>query len=166
MIEKVILGLGSNAGNRFLNISRTLKLISLSRNLDILKLSSIYETEPWGFKNQNNFLNCVAVCICRARPYTLLKELKSIEIAAGRMKRKRWRERESDIDILFYGRRVIIGKKLIIPHPEIQFRNFVLFPLNEIVPGFIHPVLKRSVRYLYMHSSDQCKVSVYKRQVI
>jgi dihydroneopterin aldolase / 2-amino-4-hydroxy-6-hydroxymethyldihydropteridine diphosphokinase len=166
MIEKVILGFGSNTGNRFMNISFSLRLIYLSRNFDILKLSRIYETEPWGFKNQNNFLNCAAVCLYRGGPFQLLDELKMIEKMTGRVKRAKWREREADIDILFYGNQTVKEKGLEIPHPYLQYRNFVLTPLNEIIPEFVHPVLGETVRYLYKHSRDKCEVSLFKKQVI
>lgn len=131
MIEKVVLGFGSNAGNRFLNIRRAIRLVYLSHNFDILKPSLVYETEPWGFKSQNNYLNCAAVCLCRTKPLQLLEELKEFEIRLGRVKRRKWREREIDIDILFYGDKFIKERGLEIPHPFLQYRNFVLKPLRN-----------------------------------
>jgi len=166
MIEKVILGFGSNAGNRFLNIKKAVKHVYLSRDFDILKLSSIYETEPWGFINQNNFLNCTAVCLYRSSPFRLLENLKEIEKLCGRLKREKWREREIDIDILFYGDKVVREKGLRIPHPRLQDRNFVLMPLNDLIPGYVHPVLGSTIQHLYMHTTDICKVMLYKKQLI
>jgi 2-amino-4-hydroxy-6-hydroxymethyldihydropteridine diphosphokinase len=165
MIEKVILGFGSNAGSRFQNIKKAVRLVYLSPEIDILKLSPVYETEPWGFKNQNYFLNCVVVCLSRLQPLELLVKLKKIELIVGRIRRDKWREREIDIDILFYGDRIIFKRGLIVPHPRLQRRNFVLRPLVDLIPGYIHPVLLSPVRYLYRHSPDDSKVSLYKRQL-
>jgi 2-amino-4-hydroxy-6-hydroxymethyldihydropteridine diphosphokinase len=162
MIEKIVLSLGSNVGNRLVYINKALKLISLSPDFDILAISQIYETEPWGFKNQNNFLNCVLVCLYRSSALKLIGEVKKIENIIGRKFKYRWMPREIDIDILFFGSREFRGKNLIIPHPRIQHRNFVLKPLEDLIPDFVHPVLKKTIRYLYLHSKDSCKVKLYK----
>jgi len=166
MIKRVVLGLGSNVGNRLGNIKKTLKLISLSQNFDILAVSPLYETEPWGFKNQKKFINCAVVCLCRSRPPELLYELLRIEKKAGRKSRKRWMPREIDIDVLFFGDRKFRSKSLIIPHSLIQHRNFVLKPLADLIPEFVHPVLKRTIRNLYRHSKDTCRVKLYKFQLL
>lgn len=165
MLEKVVLGLGSNVGNRLNYIKKTLRLISLSRNFDILAISPLYETEPWGFKNQNNFLNCVTVCFYRSDPLKLAEEIKKIESRAGRKFRGRWQPREIDIDILFFGRGKFRFKNLIIPHFQIQNRNFVLKPLADLIPEFVHPVLKRTMRYLYGCTKDIGKIKLYKSQL-
>jgi 2-amino-4-hydroxy-6-hydroxymethyldihydropteridine diphosphokinase len=166
MIEIVILGFGSNTGNRFLNIKKAVSHVYLSRDFDILKLSRIYETEPWGFKNQNNFLNCAAVCLYRSSPFRLLENIEEIEKLCGRVEREKWQEREIDIDILFYGDKIVNEKRLRIPHPILQDRNFVLKPLNDLIPGFVHPVLGRTIQNLYRHTTDICKVMLYKKQLI
>jgi 2-amino-4-hydroxy-6-hydroxymethyldihydropteridine diphosphokinase len=166
MMEKVVLGLGSNVGDRPGNIKKALKLISLSQNFDILAVSPVYETEPWGFKNQKKFINCAVICLCRSRPPGLLEELFMIEKKAGRKSRKRWMPREIDIDVLFYGNRKFRGKNLIIPHSRIQHRNFVLKPLTDLIPEFIHPVLKKTISHLYRHSKDTCRVKLFKYQLL
>ncbi len=158
MSEKAVLGFGSNIGNRLLNIKRALKTLSLSKDLNLLAVSGIYETEPWGYKKQNCFLNCAGVFLCRLNPAELLDLLKRYEVKAGRKDNARWQAREIDIDILFYGNKIINKNKLQIPHPYIQQRNFVLKPLVELIPGFIHPKLNKSIKSLYASSKDNCKV--------
>jgi 2-amino-4-hydroxy-6-hydroxymethyldihydropteridine diphosphokinase len=166
MLEKVILGLGSNVGNRFLNIGKAIENIHFSSNFSILAISPVYETEPWGFKNQNNFLNCVIIILCRLRPGVLLKELKDIENQIGRQKREKWKQREIDIDVLFYGSEVYKSKDLIIPHPQLPDRNFVLIPLADLIPDFIHPVSKKKVKDILRASKDNTGVILYKKQLL
>ena len=152
MLEEAVLGFGSNIGNRFLNIKSALRTLSLNKDLNLLAVSKIYETEPWGFKKQNCFLNCAAVFMCRLEPIEFLKLLKSYEASAGRKDNTKWQAREIDIDILFYGNRIINNNRLKVPHPYIKQRNFVLKPLVELIPGFIHPELKKSIKNLYAGS--------------
>ncbi|HMQ78861.1 MAG TPA: 2-amino-4-hydroxy-6-hydroxymethyldihydropteridine diphosphokinase [Ignavibacteria bacterium] len=154
----VVLGFGSNIGNRFRNINFALKTLALNKSLNLLKVSDIYETEPWGFKKQRSFFNCAAVFRCRLQPLELLRLAKSVEKKAGRTSSPAWQARKLDIDILFYGGCVIHNKLLKIPHQYLECRNFVLKPLVDIIPGFIHPVLKKSILDLYNSSRDICKV--------
>lgn len=158
MLELVVLGFGSNIGNRFLNIKSALKILSLNKDLNLLAVSKIYETEPWGYKKQNYFLNCAAVFLCRLEALKLLELLKSYEINAGRKDNTKWRAREIDIDILFYGNRIINNSKITVPHPYIKQRNFVLIPLVELIPRFIYPGLNKSIKNIYTGSKDNCKV--------
>ena len=157
-MEKVVLGLGSNLGNRNLFIRKAIKEISLLKGIVILSRSSVYQAEPWGFKDQGNFLNCTLVCLCKQRYLELLKNLKKIEMKLGRKKRGKWAPREIDIDILFFGNHIIKNKTIEIPHPLIVKRNFVLIPLNEIIPELIHPVLNTKISELLRKSRDDCKV--------
>src|SRR5689334_6575027 len=101
MIEKVVLGFGSNLGRRLNNIQSALKLISLTPGFSLLAVSRIYETQPWGYTLQNNFLNSCAVFLCRLPPAELLEKLKLAEKTLGRKKRGKWQAREIDIDVLF-----------------------------------------------------------------
>jgi 2-amino-4-hydroxy-6-hydroxymethyldihydropteridine diphosphokinase len=165
MLYKVVLGLGSNAGNRFLNIKKAVNLLHFSKQIDILAISNVYETEPWGFKNQNNFLNCVIVILCRLTPALLLKKLKNIEKLAGRIKREKWKEREIDIDILFYGNKVYKSGALKIPHPQLHNRNFVLKPAAELIPGFVHPEFKKTISELIRNTGDTGKIKIYRHQL-
>jgi len=145
------------------NLKRVLKAIHFLQGFDILAISKVYETEPWGFKNQNNFLNCILAGIYKENPVILLKHIKGIELRIGRLKREKWQNREIDIDILFFGNRVIRKKNLIIPHPQIQFRNFVLIPCIDILPDFFHPVLRKKIISIYKTSKDKGKVRLYKK---
>jgi 2-amino-4-hydroxy-6-hydroxymethyldihydropteridine diphosphokinase len=158
MTEKVVLGFGSNKGNRLNNIKNAVRFLSLNKDLNILTVSKIYETEPWGYKKQKCFLNCAAVFLSRLKPSELLALLKNYEVNAGRSQNTKWQAREIDIDILFYGNRIIQSRKLNIPHPFIDKRNFVLKPLVELIPGDIHPLLNKSIKHLYAVSKDICKV--------
>lgn len=161
MIEKVVLGFGSNFGNRVNYIESALRYISLSDAFDFLALSSIYETEPWGYKKQKNFLNCVGIFLCRFSPAEALKTINRIEKKIGRVDRGKWKAREIDIDVLFYGRKIIKTKKYSIPHPLVAERNFVLKPMAELMPDFVHPMLKKSMANLYRISKDKGKVSLH-----
>src|ERR1051325_5835565 len=146
-MEKGVLSLGSNYGNRFANIRKCVKLISFTDGFDLLAASGIYETEPWGYKKQRKFLNCVIAGLYHGSADKLFAALKKTEKQLGRIYRGKWKPREIDIDILFFGNRLIKKKTLTVPHPEIQNRKFVLKPLSEILPDFFHPVLKKRVQY-------------------
>src|SRR4030095_8263442 len=161
-MERAILALGSNLGNRIFYITNAIKEISLVKGINILGISSFYETEPWGLKEQRNFINCVIVCLCKFAPQKIYKEIKKIEKKLGRSKKIHWGPREIDVDILFYGNKIIKKNDLKIPHPLIQERNFVLFPLNEIVADFIHPVLRKKVSVLLSLSADNSVVKKIK----
>ncbi len=128
--KKVFLSLGSNVGNRIGNI---LKAIDLLRGLgEIRKVSTVYESEPWGVSDQPPFLNCVVLMETSLLPEELLGELKKIERIVGRKERFRWGPREIDIDILLYDDEVVELPNLSIPHPHMTDRDFVLYPLLEL----------------------------------
>ncbi len=152
------MGFGSNLGNRKNIIRSAIKFLALNSKLNLLKLSSMYETEPWGYTEQNSFINCAAVYLSRLNVHQLFKLIKRCEKVLGRVKRPKWHSREIDIDILFWNRDIIKNKKLIIPHPQLQNRNFILKPLLEIIPEFTHPVLKKDIETLYNNSVDNCRV--------
>lgn len=166
MIEKVILGFGSNAGNRLRNLDSAVKKLALDHNFDLISLSSVYETEPWGYADQRSFLNFCGVFLCRLDPLKLVRFLQETEISLGRLKRGKWMEREIDIDVLFFGSKTINKNGISIPHPLIRKRNFVLIPLQELVPGFVHPELKRSIDELIKDSKakskDSCGVRIFR----
>ena len=136
--KRVLLGLGSNVGNR---LDYILMAIGRLKDLgEIGKISTIYESEPWGVGDQEPFLNCVLELYTRLDPHTLLKELKRIEKEVGRKERFRWGPREIDIDILLYEDEVVETDELKIPHPLIKERDFVLVPMLEIDPSLKDPV--------------------------
>jgi len=115
---------------------------------DIARVSSVYETAPVGGIPQSDFLNAVVELQTAIQPMELVAELKSLEKMIGRNERPRWHEREIDLDILFYDNLVLQTATLILPHPELHKRAFVLVPMNELDPNFVHPLLKKNVAEL------------------
>ena len=143
MNEAVYLALGTNLGDRETNLSIARE--QLPSRVKIIESSAIYITPPWGFEDQPDFLNQVLRVQTEMAPQQLLLYLKRIELEMGRVKTFRNGPRLIDIDILFYGQRVIKGTELSIPHPRLHERAFVLVPLNDIAPDFVHPVLNMTV---------------------
>jgi len=158
--EVVYLGLGSNLGNKIENCLRALKEVSGRQN-HIQAVSSLYKTEPVGFREQDWFINCVAEVITYLSPRALLQFLQEIEELVGRRKTFRWGPRVIDLDILLYGTEVIKEVDLIIPHPYLHKRAFVLVPLAELAPEFVHPILKKTIRELLEGVEGEEGVELY-----
>ncbi len=127
--------------------------------------SKYYETEPWGVTEQDNFINIAINVRTALNPEAILKAIKSIEIEVGREKIVHWGPRVLDIDILFYGDEIYQAEGLIIPHKEIQNRNFVLIPLLENNAELIHPKLDKSIEELYLESKDSCEVWLFENEL-
>ena len=143
----VYLCLGSNLGQREKNLAQALKLLSQKVNLE--KVSSIYETEPVGYKDQPFFLNLVCRITTASNAVEILQLAKDIENRMGRMPGgQKNSPRPIDIDILFYDNQIIKTQNLTIPHPRLAERAFVLTPLAEIAPGLVHPKLNKSIAEL------------------
>lgn len=156
MIATVILG--SNSGNRREIIDKAVSILSVAGQL--ISSSSFYETEPWGFESTEQFLNKVAVLDTAMSPEAFLKYCLETEKALGRTRTPgvRYSSRTIDIDILFCDQQIINTPDLTVPHPRIAERNFVLAPLNEIMPDFIHPVLHKKISGLLSLCPDKLAV--------
>mgnify|MGYP000007183497 CR=1 FL=1 len=153
----VYLALGSNVGDRAAHLRTAQEFIQRYIG-KIARKSHLYETEPWGNTEQGPFLNRVVMVNTTLSAREVLDSIARIERQLGRERRQKWGPRTIDIDIIFYGRRIIRDKGLEIPHPELHKRAFVLAPLLEIAPDFEHPVLKKPVDQLYMECTDLSEV--------
>jgi 2-amino-4-hydroxy-6-hydroxymethyldihydropteridine diphosphokinase len=160
---KVYLGIGANLGDREKNVNEALELIKEHIGT-VKKASSLYETEPWGFNSENDFLNMVAEVETKIKPSGLLGRILMIEAQMGRLRgEKKYSSRLIDIDILLYGEKILEAKSLVIPHPKLHERRFVLVPLSEIVPDLIHPKLGKTIKALLEGCQDKSRVKKYKR---
>lgn len=140
----VYLALGTNLGDRLANLKQA--ITALTPQLEVKAKSQVYETPPWGFEDQPKFLNQVLKANTYLDPEPLLKHLKRLEVALGRKEAFPNGPRLIDLDILFYDDLVMDKPSIVIPHPRLQERGFVLLPLMEIAPNLVHPVNKKSVR--------------------
>jgi 2-amino-4-hydroxy-6-hydroxymethyldihydropteridine diphosphokinase len=155
----VYLALGSNMGNRLVNLKTAAN--NLTPQMAVKIKSSVYETPPWGFKEQAPFLNQVIMVNTYLKPEALLGHLKRLETALGRIPNFQNGPRLIDIDILFYDDQVIDSPPLVIPHPHLHERAFVLVPLAEIAPDLIHPVLGKPIQKL-LDQVDRSDIKLFK----
>jgi 2-amino-4-hydroxy-6-hydroxymethyldihydropteridine diphosphokinase len=140
----VYLALGSNLGDRLANLRQA--IVSLTPQMELKSKSQVYETPPWGYEDQPKFLNQVVKVITYLDPEPLLKHIKRLEVALGRQESFPNGPRLIDIDILFYDDLVLSKPSIVIPHPRLQERGFVLLPLMDIAPDLVHPVSHKTVR--------------------
>jgi 2-amino-4-hydroxy-6-hydroxymethyldihydropteridine diphosphokinase len=143
-------------GDRTGACRRALEL--LSRAGRVTAVSSLYCTEPVGYREQEEFINAVAEIETELPPRDLLAVCQAIENELGRVRLVRWGPRAVDLDILLYGNIVIKMPDLLIPHPQLSLRGFVLVPLCEIAPHVVHPVLKKTVAHLFHVLKDTHRV--------
>ena len=158
MEHTVFIGLGSNQGEKIKNCETAIGEFLQSVGGVLVSQSSWHRTEPWGIEDQDWFINGVIQVKTGLEPYELLNRLKQIESRLGRKDNGRWGPRTIDLDILFYDDLLFESEDLEIPHPRISERKFVLLPLVEVAPHFIHPVLKKTVKELLKEVSDQKRV--------
>lgn len=156
--ERIYLSLGTNLGNRELNLDAVKG--ELPPQAKILDCSPVYQTEPWGYLDQPDFLNQVLAVETSLSPRELLEYIKGIEKNIGRKPSFRFGPRIVDIDILFYGDRIIQEEDLVIPHPRIKDRAFVLIPLADIDPDLNYPGTDSSISDLLVFA-DQTGVDLY-----
>lgn len=152
---KIFLSLGTNIGNKLANLSTA--ITEIEKNIgQINQQSGIYETEAWGFESDSNFLNQVIILETNLEPTQLIDACLRIERKMGRERNRtgNYESRIIDIDILFYGDSIVNDDNLSIPHPLLQKRRFILEPLHEIAPDYIHPVLGKSISDLLDECTD------------
>lgn len=159
-MNTVYIQLGSNIGERESFITKSMHKVEDDIG-KIITSSSIFETTAWGNENQNNFLNSVIEIKTPFDAFTILQKSQEIENNLCRERSDKWGERTIDIDILFYNNKIINTKELTVPHPLIQKRKFVLVPLSEIAPNYMHPILKKNISTLLSECKDTQKVLDY-----
>lgn len=141
--NKVILSLGSNMGDRKAALDGAIKDLNALDGVKVLKVSDYIETQPYGGVADGLFLNCALLCECLLPPRALLNAIHRIESEHGRTREKRWGNRTLDIDIVFFGNKIIAEEGLCVPHPDYKNRAFVLEPLKQIAPDFVCPVSRK-----------------------
>ena len=153
--------LGSNLGNRMDYLKKAREMIHADVG-NVIEASSVYETEPWGFRHEIQFLNQCIVVETPLPETEVLQKIQAIEKTLGRKDvALHYAARVIDIDILFYNDEVIETDELTIPHRSLHLRRFVLVPLDEIAPGHVHPVLRQSVSELLYRCGDQSSVTKF-----
>lgn len=145
---KAYLGLGSNIGNRELQLNEAIKILHAYQGIQVTQVSHIYETEPVGYTNQPKFLNLCIKIETELNPQSLLKCCLATEQQLHRKREIRWGPRTLDVDILLFGDQIIEQDNLSVPHPRMKERSFVLIPLNDIATNQIEPISNKSIGQL------------------
>ena len=152
------IGFGSNKGDRKKACSDAITALDVWSGCRVIKISSFYESEPWGYEEQGLFINCAAKIETGADAFTLLAFMQAIEQRLEKKKEFPWGPRTIDLDLLFFNQEIIDTPELKVPHPFLHQRRFVLEPLSEIEPSWMHPVLKQPVEKLLQQVSDTKKI--------
>jgi 2-amino-4-hydroxy-6-hydroxymethyldihydropteridine diphosphokinase len=157
-MNKAYFSLGTNRGNRAANLERAIDLLSEWVGDTIIK-SSVYETPPWRMVDKTNFFNQVILLEIEMPPLQLIDTIIIVETMMGRKRiGNKYESRIMDIDILFFNEEIINTEELVVPHPLIRERKFVLEPMVEIAPDFIHPIFKKSILQLLMECDDKSDI--------
>lgn len=165
-MHQVFLGTGGNIGNKHDNFNKVYTFIKNELG-EVSKSSSIYETPPWGFQSEENFWNQVLVVKTNFSADELLQKINNIESWFGRKRDgQQYKSREMDIDILYFDDEIIENENLSIPHPLLHKRLFVLVPLTEIAPDFVHPVLKLTSNEMLNNCDDKSVIRKVENDVI
>lgn len=143
-MSTVYIALGSNLGDREENLRTALKHLE-AKGVRVVKVSTFIETEPYGVTDQPGFINAVCQVATELPPLELLRLLLSIEQEMGRVRLRRWGERNIDLDLLLYEDTVLESEELTLPHPDMHNRDFVLLPLAELAPEVVHPLLGKNI---------------------
>jgi len=159
------LSLGSNSDDRLEFLQGAIRKIEESHRISIKKVSSVYETQPVGYINQAWFLNLVLEVQTSLDPLPLLEHLLAIENQMGRKREAKWGPRNIDVDLLLYDNQLVHSDRLIIPHPQMHKRRFVLIPLAQIAPQLLHPLLKKSAPQLLEACEDKSMVRLYSEKI-
>lgn len=146
--QNVILSLGSSMGDRRAILGEAVSALGGVRGIKIRRTSDFIVTPPYGGVAKNQFLNCAVLIECLLSPRQLLHEIHRIEDGLGRVRTERWADRTADIDIIFFGDRIIAEEGLIVPHPDYYNRDFVLIPIKQIAPEFVCPIKRVPLKQL------------------
>lgn len=161
-MKTAFIGAGSNLGKRVQQLEQALHWIDAEIG-EVVRESSIYQTSPWGGIDQPDYLNQVWEIRTDKNPFQLMEALLELEKRTNRERIQKWGARTLDLDLLFYEDYRIQTEALTLPHPRLQFRNFVLVPMAEIAPDWRHPVLAKDIRTLLKESSDRELVELWEK---
>lgn len=156
-MNNVFLILGGNLGERKKNLDEAISLLGKKAG-NVKRFSSVYETQPWGVKDQPHYFNQVIEMLTDLSAQGLMTELLQIEKKMGRVREKKYGSRTIDIDILFFNDAIINTESLTVPHPRLHERRFVLEPMNEIAHELMHPILQKTIAELLTETTDESVV--------
>ena len=158
----VFLSLGSNAGERLRTLKSAISRLDAHPEISICVVSCFYETDPLYYRFQPDFLNCAVKLSTNLRPEVLLSECLRIEREMGRLRsNQKHQSRPIDIDIVFFGKKIIYNSELQVPHKQYAERRFVLVPINDIAPDFVCPDSGATVKYMFDNCPDHSRVEHY-----